>query len=465
MSVPLGLLDPFIFGVSNSAVQQIYQDFPLSCARYGAGSGGGTAWQQTDFTNSQAKVALLTPYTASQRLLVNIMAKKDACFDPPQYPNGVGDCSEANYIAWLHDVLAALPDVTAFQIHNEPQTAAFWKQTTNQGGKAGYAHLVQTTATVIRADRPDALIVLAGMDPGYCDDVLTIIDALPGGIGPGLYDVADYHMFGTAEPDPVGNQVTYDTHRNRLANYRTILDAHKPGCPLWITENATYSDSVWTPDGSGITYGPPYRGVGPNLLPSQSEEVQAQNLVKRLLMPLALGVQMTLWAQLQNTVGFSDNVDNGYFDFTGLLRLDGTPKAAYYTLQRLCGLLSQCDATTAQFLTPVDRSAQVVSLTTLTGDTAYCAWEDQWKTPLSGSVTVPISGRVAQITTLVQRGAMFAETSVPVNGGVAHVPVGADPVWIQGAVGYSSPLGPEWGAQVLSGLYAMDSPKAAPGGY
>lgn len=424
-AVPWGLLDPVadVFNISDAGVQAIYRDFPLSTARYGAGSGGGLAWQQPDFTNTNAKVALLSPYTTNQRLLVNIMCKNTAlCGDPPDFP-----CDEAAYITWLHAALAATPTATAYQIHNEPQTASFW------GGSAGdYAHLVKITADVIRVDRPDALIVLAGMDPGYCDNVLNALSAFPGAAGnmDHFFDAADFHCFGLAEPNAnFPNQKTYDQYRQQYVNYKSILASYGSGAPIWITENVTYSDSLYTTG----TLGPPLRASGTGTFPSQSEEIQAINLVKRMMWPVALGCPHTDWAQLQNSVGFSGLIANGYFDFTGLIRRDGTPKTAYQTFQKLSGLMAASQWTTATFLTSLTEAIQVVQVPQANGTMAYCVWGDRWKGPApTVSLAVPAGTQaVTAISLIPAEGGVFPMQQTGASAsGLVELPLGTSPLWV-----------------------------------
>ena len=121
---------------------------------------------------------------------------------------------------------------------------------------------------------------------------------------------------------------------------------------IWFTEMGTYS-------------GTPRHHQG-HPLPFQSERQQATEMVKRHVVALGEGVEKLFWAWGM-IEGFVNVHDNDYFDNTGFVYDGigpddpgrGTKKVAYWTYQKMTGLLQHWDGKPPEKLSLGDGSRRL----------------------------------------------------------------------------------------------------------
>jgi hypothetical protein len=167
-----------------------------------------------------------------------------------------------------------------------------------------YAEVMELTYTAIKTACPDCRILIAG-DSGK-DMYPPVYEFLAGQ----YVDIVDKHFFGQAQDyQKIPEELDFLT--NSLASSGFDLENLR----IWITEVGTYSG-----DPVDDSVDPPEAG-----LPFQSEQQQAQSLVKRYAVSFGYGVEKVLWAWgLKEGFG----CDCCIFDYTGLVYDGNIPAQA-----------------------------------------------------------------------------------------------------------------------------------------
>ncbi len=177
----------------------------------------------------------------------------------------------------------------------------------NHNSTADYASLVAATYTAVKKADPSAQVgmTVASFDAPYLNQAIL---AMAKAGKPNNFDFLCIHPYevadGLAEPN---GEIPYLWMTHTL---RDILKANAPeraNADIWITE---VSRRVENKSGKSIT-----------------EDDAAKTLVKLYTMASAQGIKHTLWFEARDPVG----EDQGF----GLLKRDGTPRAAYNTIKTM----------------------------------------------------------------------------------------------------------------------------------
>ena len=197
--------------------------------------------------------------------------------------------------------------VRHWEIWNEPNISHFWQP--EKPNAEDYTRLVARTAPVIREHIADSYLIgvaLAGVRIDYLNA------CFEQGLG-GFVDAISYHPY-RAIPEE-----GYDRDMTAL---RESIATYAPGRKLWQGENGC--PSVGGPESTGAL--------------SQlewDETRQAKWLLRRILLDLRYGVELTSYYHTVDLVGY-----RGKTNYKGLLRgKDYTPKPSYFAYQCLCALL------------------------------------------------------------------------------------------------------------------------------
>lgn len=207
--------------------------------------------------------------------------------------------------------------VQHWEIWNEPNIISFWKPA--EPNPTEYTEFVKMTVPEIRRRVPQAVIIggaFAGI-PNSLDYLERCLDA---GMAEHI-DKLSYHPY---------RAVPEENYETDVRAYRTLLARYKQGVGLWQGENGAPSQN------GGL-------GALSNL--DWNETRQAKWLLRRILIDLKVGVEMTSYFQTVDmtnyTLGGGDRVRTGT-NFKGVLRgTDYTTKPSYFAYQSLCALLDQ----------------------------------------------------------------------------------------------------------------------------
>jgi hypothetical protein len=105
---------------------------------------------------------------------------------------------------------------------------------------------------------------------------------------------------------------------------QALVERYKPGLRLWQGESGAPSQPG---------------GVGAMAPLKWTEEKQAKFALRRTLVDVSLGLELTSYFEIADLVGYREGTDQtGKTAYFGLLRPDYTPKPAYFAYQRLCSL-------------------------------------------------------------------------------------------------------------------------------
>lgn len=269
--------------------------------------------------------------------------------------------------------------VRHWELWNEPNGSGFWQP--EKPDPARYVEFVGLTAPVLRKIVPGCVLVggaLAG---------LTALDYVEGCFEAGLGKLVDkfsYHPY---------RAVPEEGYAADLRALRGIIHRYHAGMGLWQGENGAPSTS----DSAGA--------LG-NL--EWDEVRQAKWLLRRLLIDLTLGVELTSYFQTSDMANYIwSSGQSGATNSKGILRAhDYTPKVSYYALRNLCALF---DSRTqpADYLLRMGRSQGELELeavqtaTFIRGDAPVCAFwypanlQTGWQTK-AARITV-WTGKAAQM--------------------------------------------------------------------
>ncbi len=213
---------------------------------------------------------------------------------------------------------AGVSRVKYWQFENEPDLSRA------RSDVKGFARLMRLTYDTIKKADPRAFVLMGGVSGragvrGFEKYYTPVLRELAGT----SMDAFDVHYFGM-----VGGWKNLDDIYGAVR--RGLDENGYSGLPVWMTECGTYSQA---PAGSD--------------LPEQTEREQAEELVKRMVYALGLGVKKVFWAW-GLVEGFHGRDD--LFDRTGLVYSGKFPgggragerKLAYYAYKLLAAKLSGC---------------------------------------------------------------------------------------------------------------------------
>lgn len=196
--------------------------------------------------------------------------------------------------------------VKHWEIWNEPKSTSFWKP--RKSDPKDYVELVKLTVPEIRRAVPGAVIVggaFAGIPMPY------IKACLEAGLA-GHVDKISYHPY-RAVPE-----LKYEEEIEAL---RKMIAEHRPGIEIWQGENGCPSMG-----------GPETVGALSQL--EWNETRQAKWLLRRILIDLSLGIELTSYYHTADLIGY-----RGKNNMKGLLRgHDYSPKPSYRAYQCVCAL-------------------------------------------------------------------------------------------------------------------------------
>ena len=231
-------------------------------------------------------------------------------------------------------------------------------------------------AEIIRANDPDAVILLPGM--GGLDDYTLntwLAGVLEGG-GADWFDVVNYHYYGPWYRFPFDRQ--------RLDDF--LAANGLTGKPVWLTETGATND----PTLNGRTDYP------------NSPEEQAADVFRRTVQAWGLGDSFVAWHTYISSPATPNNLWRGY----GIRSDQGVPQLSYFAVQLLTSELlpyAQVDALQAEGQNGVN----LYRITRQDGAVKYVAW---------GQGSLPIPDGVTQMTSVVPRDDLTYGWDMAVSG-------------------------------------------------
>ena len=186
--------------------------------------------------------------------------------------------------------------VKVWEVWNEPNIDKYWKPAPSA---AGYAALLKSANSIIKAASPDATVLVGGLANGLPESYMNSL--ISNGAG-NSFDGVAIHMYVKGAPEPS----IIDTWMTGAKSY---MDRKLPGRSLWITEVG------WTTCASCAT--------------AVTEEEQALYLSRFMIDAAAQGIQSVMWFNLREFGASTNSIDN-----YGLVQRDGRLKPAYTALAR-----------------------------------------------------------------------------------------------------------------------------------
>lgn len=258
------------------------------------------------------------------------------------------------------------PRVKYWQLENEPDGT--WKD-----GPQNFAVLVKTTYRAMKQADPDAKLVLAGVMSGeegltdFYGPMMDHLNFIKDNPDDQYFDVFDFHLAGAAGSYRAGSAastgigVPVKTYVNDI---NQLLADHGYSVPIWITEMSTYSGDP------GVTN-----------LSAQTEQQQAEELLKMYVYPLSLGIKKVFW------VGLAEWLWPGYYSHVGLIYDgkgsddpgQGVKKLAYYTYKKTVELLDGSDWNSIE--TVRESNNVYIYKFMKNGSSVYAAWWDYFSDP------------------------------------------------------------------------------------
>ncbi|MBU1111850.1 MAG: glycosyl hydrolase [archaeon] len=167
--------------------------------------------------------------------------------------------------------------------------------------------IVTNTYIWIKEEFPGAVVVLTGVAGDnnnlFNEGIESMDELLAKGMG-NYFDVGNFHYYGKIEEDfEMQLEQRYD-------DYKAVLDKYGVEKPIWVTETCTSSAT------NSVLSGP------------SSEELQAQHVVKRLVIFSAKGAEKVLWHDYRDT-----HEDNMFYQCNLVDSDTNIPKPAYYTFK------------------------------------------------------------------------------------------------------------------------------------
>lgn len=273
------------------------------------------------------------------------------------------------YANYLKTAAKRYPQIKYWQIENEP--ANEWADTPENMAK-----LVKISAVAIHEVNPKAKILLAGAAvPGefefFYRPLLNELKRLEQQDGVKYLNAVDIHWSGQFE-DKDKSQATYQKvalgnksydYKTEIKTIRKILDnSGYQNAEIWVTEMSDYSGK---PSDSAYLY--------------QSEKEQANELFKRYVYSLAVGVKKIFWIALMESYNYGNSGVNNYWDNIGLVnnpQNDGEShkKLGYYTYKKMVEVLEGSDWNNIQ--TIQEQGGIYVYKFIKNGKPIWVAWND-----------------------------------------------------------------------------------------
>ncbi|MCD6497809.1 MAG: hypothetical protein J7M25_05815 [Deltaproteobacteria bacterium] len=335
----------------------------------------------------------------------------------------------------IDDMEGLVNPIKAWQVGNEPRP------------DADFATLQRITYAAVKHACQDCTVLIggvAGFPRNYIsqfDNVyLPILNELAGHD----VDVFDFHWYGMATGDyriidPADGRTVYDHIRATLQQTGFSSDL-----PIWITEMGTYSGD------------PPFTQMLNRDFPLQTERQQAQDLFKRFIYSLSLGVKKVFPA-FGLMEGFVQ--EDSYFNHTGLIydgRDGGDPgkgirKLGYYTYWKMTDLLEGVNWSTISTLRQGpeagdDHSVFIFSVKRNGRDMRIAWWDTFDESNYQPGATIPVTftqlqGQRIRVTSVVpscETGAdvtdvttTFHVETIDVTDQSATIELGDDPVIVE----------------------------------
>ncbi|MCF7860736.1 hypothetical protein K9M79_00700 [Candidatus Woesearchaeota archaeon] len=192
------------------------------------------------------------------------------------------------------------PVVSVWQIGNECDLNGC------AGGLADYAEILKASFEAIKLANEDIKVAISGISgPPGLQDYSQLLDSMDSQ----YFDIFDIHWHSSQG----GNYLTHPIHPNKdddftdyIAGTINLLKKHNfKISDIWITEMSTSDRSPTT----------------------QTEEIQAIDLVKRYVYSASKGIDAIFWGSLYDQPW--KNSDTNYFATIGLIGPDGNQKMAY----------------------------------------------------------------------------------------------------------------------------------------
>jgi hypothetical protein len=441
---PFGIIDAYA-SIPNPAVTTAFlTDLRASAVRFGAPAWGGLDWGSSqsgpgapfDFSEDDPFIGESAAAGFLNLVTLDPIAQWDteSCHTgTTQYDFMKLPCDLDAYQDFVAAAVTHYADqVDHWQVYNEVD-GSFWSDTPEN-----YAVLVKATADVIRSLQPGGVILLAGMTDGdFISRVMAKLQELDG-TGRPSFDAVDFHHFEFAREflQTDIDDLDYRAARDHVDEYQSLFAEYGyEGTPIWITETATYSGDP--ADDGEIPY------------PPQTEKEQAGDVVKRMIYPLALGVEKVFWVTVLEWYDFNDLGVNGYFDNVGLVRNprfgQGTyRKLAYYTYKKMTEVLSGADY--GSVTTLFDAGNVVIVSFLRGGKPVYAVWWDYFdeRSPTgSKTVSFAVPYRRARVTDAVPTASSgkqvgsystaFAVSTKTTTNGMLTLTLGRDPLFVEPA--------------------------------
>lgn len=304
----------------------------------------------------------------------------------------------------VNDMPGLRSPIKFWQVENEPSAQ----------DPAGFAELVRLSYQAIKSADPEAQVLLGGATGfGPVDNYLREFDQrflpLIQAMGGRYFDIFDFHYYGNASGE-------YQGYREIVEHVRKSLAAN--GLPrdveIWVTETATYTDQP--------------RSAPDRTFAEQSEAQQAADLLKRHVLALAAGVKKVFWCW-GVVDGFMN--DNGFFDFTGLIRKDGRKKLAFHTYGLMTEKLRHADLERIALVQAQD-GFHLYKVPRTHGSVVYVAWHDG--TP--GTVSLPVEQlgglqRVLLTPALANASGAVASARLRAKQGALQLDLSQGPVFLE----------------------------------
>jgi len=203
------------------------------------------------------------------------------------------------------------PVIKYWEIWNEPDFRAFFT-----GTASDYFRILKVAYTKAKKANPEAVILLGGIAGGDVTgdyDWFENLLSQENGKAGNYFDIMDYHAY---------NDLNIIT--DKASKYRSLLEEYGYEKPLWITE----SDSISFETKTHYT--------------DESEQKQAEHVIKRHVMAYGAGVTRFCWYHLTdlNRPGKGEEDDCTYWEeCSGFFRHDATKKPSYHTYKTMVSKL------------------------------------------------------------------------------------------------------------------------------
>lgn len=220
--------------------------------------------------------------------------------DPPR-----DTAAWARFVDTLAAALGSYPNVASWEVYNEENVPLWW-----DGTVAEYNAVLGSAAARIRARDPDAAVLIGGTvwpDTDWLEATCEVHG------NAGAFDVAPFHAYPETWPDTLALEDYLDEGYHRW--YLAAVDSSCGGKPVWINE-AGFATS-----------------------PGKTEAQQARWWARAFAVFFAAPrVEHIGVYEIRDLRPESDVIGDAPNYFLGLLRTDGTPKAAFHTVRLLARL-------------------------------------------------------------------------------------------------------------------------------